>query len=48
MTGAISGHVSSRGGFVFRSPSPLFKLACVLVRLDHIARLIIDVDHSIM
>jgi hypothetical protein len=33
----ISRRVSSRGGFVFRSALPLFEIACVLVRLDHVA-----------
>jgi hypothetical protein len=28
--------------------SPLFELARVLVRLDHVARFIVNADHSIM
>jgi hypothetical protein len=35
ITGDISRHVSSRGGFVFRSALALFEIALVLVRFDH-------------
>jgi hypothetical protein len=28
--------------------SPLFEIAHVLVRLDHVARFIVNADHSIM
>ena len=31
-----------------RKPSPLFELARVLVRLDHVARFIVNANHSIM
>jgi hypothetical protein len=31
-----------------RKPSPLFELACVLVRLDHVARFIVNANHGIM
>jgi hypothetical protein len=44
----MSRHASPRGGFLFRSALPVFELARVLVRLDHVARLIVNADHSIM
>jgi hypothetical protein len=31
-----------------RKPSPLFELACVLVRLDHVARFIVNANPRIM
>ena len=31
-----------------RKPSPLFELACMLVRFDHVARIIINRNHSIV
>jgi hypothetical protein len=31
-----------------RKPSPLFELACVLVRFDHVARFIVNANPRIM
>jgi hypothetical protein len=31
-----------------KANSPLFEIASVLVRLDHVARSIVNADHSIM
>jgi hypothetical protein len=31
-----------------RKASPLFEIARVLVRLDHVARVIVNANHSIM
>ena len=44
---AISRHASARGGFLFRSALRLFELARVLVRLDHVASIIVNANHSI-
>jgi len=33
---------------VIVSPSPLFEIARVLVRLDHVARFIVNANHSVM
>jgi len=38
---AISRHVSPRGGFLFHA-SRFFELARVLVRFDHVARIIVE------
>src|SRR5260370_11273469 len=45
---AISRHASPRGGslFYFCSVSPLFKIARVLVRFDHVARFIVNANHG--
>jgi hypothetical protein len=43
----ISRHASPRGGFLFHA-SRLFELARVLVRLDHVADVIINTDLSAM
>jgi hypothetical protein len=37
-----------RGGFLFGFAPPLFEIALVLVRLDHVASVIINADRSIM
>jgi len=34
--------------FVLRERLPLFEIALVLVRLDHIASIIVNADHSVM
>ena len=44
----ISRHASPRGGFLFRAALRLFEIARVLVRLDHVARFIVNANHSIM
>jgi len=31
-----------------RDPSPLFEIASVLVRFDHVASIIVNVNHSVM
>jgi hypothetical protein len=45
---AISRHVLSRGGFLFRSALPVFELARVLVRVDHVASFVVNANHGIM
>jgi hypothetical protein len=46
---AISRHASPRGGFLFPVQcSPLFEIALVLVRFDHVVGCIIDPDHGVM
>jgi hypothetical protein len=44
----MSRHASPRGGFLFHSALPLFETAFVLVRLDHVASVIINADHCIV
>ena len=46
----ISRHVSQRGGFLFYkvTPTAAFKIASVFMRLDHVASLIVNPNHSIM
>jgi hypothetical protein len=34
--------------FCFAPRSPLFEIARLLVRLDHVARFIVNADHGIM
>jgi len=34
--------------FILVWPSPLFELAGVLVRLNHVARFIVNANHSVM
>jgi hypothetical protein len=43
----MSRRASPHGGFLFHA-LPLFELANVLVRLDHVARIIINPNHSAM
>jgi hypothetical protein len=43
----MSRHALRCGGFCFTS-SPLFEIALVLMRLDHIVRLIVNADHGIV
>jgi hypothetical protein len=43
-----SRHASTAWRFFVSRPSPLFELARVLVRLDHIASVIVNANHSIM
>jgi hypothetical protein len=38
----------SRTPLIARMASPLFEIALVFVRLDHIARFIVNANHSIM
>jgi len=45
---AISGHALGGGGFLFRLASPLFEIAVVLVRFDHVASGIVNGNHSIL
>jgi hypothetical protein len=45
---AISGHASPRAGLFVSPRSPLFKIARLLVRLDHVASFIKYANHSVM
>ena len=56
-TGFVSGgYATPRGGFCFtrwearwrRENSPLLKIARVLVRLDHVANVIVNANHRLM
>ena len=46
----LSRHASSHGDFLFhaRLRSRLFELALVFVRLDHVARFIVNANHGIV
>ena len=44
----ISRHASPRGGFLFHAASRFFEIARVLVRFDHVARFIVNTNHSIV
>jgi hypothetical protein len=45
---AVTLHQRGGGAFCFASRLPLFELARMLVRFDHIACSIVNADHSIM
>ena len=45
---AISGNASTRDGLFVSPRSPLFKIARLLVRLDHVASFIKYANHSVM
>jgi hypothetical protein len=46
----MSRHASPRGGFLFTGAQnlPLFEIANVLVRFDHVASGIVNANHSVM
>jgi hypothetical protein len=44
----MSRRASPHGGFLFGLRSPFFEITRVLVRLDHVARAIVNADHAIM
>jgi len=45
----MSRRASPHGGFLFRwQRSPFFEIALVLVRLDHVASIIVNANHSMM
>jgi hypothetical protein len=41
----ISRHASPRGGFLFHAALRFFEIARVLMRFDHVARLVINANH---
>ena len=43
----MSRHASPRGGFLFHALR-FFEIALVLVRFDHVARIVVNPNHSIM
>jgi hypothetical protein len=45
---SISRHVSARGGFLFHAALRFFEIARVLVRLDPVARVIVNANHGIV
>jgi hypothetical protein len=44
----ISRHASPCGGFLFPPALRLVEIACVFVRFDNVARVIVNVNHDIM
>jgi hypothetical protein len=44
----MSRHASPHGGFLFCPASPLFEIARVLMRFNHVAAHIVNTDHCAM
>jgi hypothetical protein len=43
----VAGGAQARGGFLFHAALRLFEIARVLVRLDHVACFIVNLNHGI-
>jgi hypothetical protein len=48
LIGAAEPYALKTSGKKLRSKLPLFEISLVFVRLDHVARRIVNADHSIM
>ena len=47
-SGIMELRLSGKCGVIRVKTSPLFEIACVLVRFDHVASLIVNANHALM